>query len=81
MYFRTCTGSASVERPPEPQLDRCLHRREVIEIGRCNACGMRGQEFEVYACAIHGKCMIRRYRNDRPDLKVCVNCDGYQPDE
>jgi hypothetical protein len=57
----------------------CEHRGAVLEVGVCNACGMKGQPFDVFACDLHGQCMVRRYRNDRPDLKVCFNCDDYAP--
>jgi len=63
---------------PDPRFTMpCLHRGEALETGTCNACGMRGQPFAVYACAVHGKCMLRRFRNDRPDLKVCANCHDF----
>ena len=55
----------------------CVHRGTVLERGTCNSCGQRGQPFDVFACALHGKCMVRRFRNDRPDLKVCANCDDF----
>ncbi len=63
---------------PDPRFTTaCSHRGEVLERGTCNACGMKGLPFEVYACALHGRCMTRRYRNDRPDLSVCMNCDDF----
>jgi hypothetical protein len=55
----------------------CAHRGEVLERSTCTACGMRGQPFEVFACELHGRCMVRRYRNDRPELSVCANCHDF----
>jgi hypothetical protein len=56
----------------------CAHRGDVIDRGVCNVCGMKGQEFHILACALHGRCMVRRYRNDRPGLKVCVACIDFE---
>jgi hypothetical protein len=61
--------------------EACVHRGPTIADDTCNVCGFRGQPFEVYACALHGRCMVKRYRNDRPDLAVCLNCDDYVPRE
>jgi hypothetical protein len=58
----------------------CAHRGDVLERAVCNACGMKGQPFDVFACAIHGRCMVRRYRNDRAEIAVCVNCDEFVAD-
>lgn len=87
-YHRKC-GSPYRDLPdreateqPKPDLrftTPCVHRGEVLERGTCTACGFRGTPFEVFACEVHGKCMVRRYRNDRPDLRVCTNCDDFAP--
>jgi hypothetical protein len=67
------------EQRPDPRFTTpCAHRGEVLERSTCTACGMRGQPFDVFACELHGKCMVRRFRNDRPELKVCVNCDDFR---
>jgi hypothetical protein len=50
-----------------------------METGTCNLCGIRGQSFQAFACALHGRCTVRRTRNDRPDLAVCFNCDDFVP--
>jgi hypothetical protein len=85
-YIRTCGKAGSVARQtPEARLGlilvdgvACLHRGDIVETGTCNVCGMRGQPFDVFACELHGKCMVRRFRNDRPELKVCVLCDDFR---
>jgi hypothetical protein len=65
---------------PDPRFTTpCVHRGAVLERSVCNACGMKGQPFEVFACALHGACMAKRYRNDRPDLKVCTLCEEFSP--
>jgi len=81
-YVRPCGA------PPQPtvqigapQFYPCAHRGEVIERGVCNVCGMKGQPFEIHACDLHGRCMEKRYRNDRPGIKVCLQCEDYQSDE
>jgi hypothetical protein len=65
---------------PDPRFTTpCVQRGVVMEKATCNACGMKGQPFDVFACELHGKCMVRRYRNDRPELTVCFNCDDFLP--
>jgi hypothetical protein len=79
-YVRLCgTAPAASTAQWTPLLTPCVHRREVVEKGVCNVCGMKGQPFEIHACELHGRCMTKRYRNDRPSLKVCLLCDDYEP--
>jgi hypothetical protein len=66
-------------RDPYPAIDLCRHLGPSIERGTCNVCGLKGQPFDIHACAVHGRCTVRRYRTDRPDLKVCVRCGDYTP--
>jgi hypothetical protein len=77
--YRNLPDREAIEQPtPDPRFTSvCVHRGEVIERAVCNACGMRGQSFDVFGCAIHGQCMVRRYRNDRPELAVCVSCGDF----
>jgi hypothetical protein len=79
--YRDMPDRKRVEPPkPDPRITTaCAHRGAMLDRATCNACGMKGQPFEIYACALHGKCMVRRYRNDRPDLTVCFNCDDFVP--
>jgi hypothetical protein len=68
------------EQKPDPRYTMpCAHIGPAIAEGICNACGMKGQPFQIFACDLHVKCMVKRYRSDRPDLKVCFNCDDYVP--
>jgi hypothetical protein len=84
-YHRRCGPSAQPYTgpwPPKPDprfFTPCAHRGAALELGVCNVCGQHGQPFEIFACAIHEKCMERRSRNDRPDLTVCFNCDDFLP--
>jgi hypothetical protein len=77
--YRNLPDRTSIEQSaPDPRFTTpCAHRGEVLERATCTACGMKGLPFDVFACAIHGRCMVRRYRNDRPELAVCVNCDDF----
>jgi len=80
-YHRICERAQPIKIKPRlrsPFNSTCVHRGEVLERGLCNACGMKGQPFDILACELHGKCMGQRYRNDRPDLKVCVLCDDFK---
>jgi hypothetical protein len=66
--------------PPDPRFTTpCSRRGDVLERGVCNACGLQGKPFEVFACPLHGRCQTRRFRNDRPDLAVCLACDDFLP--
>jgi hypothetical protein len=58
-------------------MNPCIYLGDVLEMAVCNSCGMKGQPFEICACELHARCMTNRFRNDRPDLKVCINCDDY----
>jgi hypothetical protein len=81
-YIRGCgDASAGTNSLPIPPTNRCIHRGDVIETGVCNVCGMKGQPFEIRACELHGRCMERRYRNDRPGIQVCMQCKDYQSEE
>ncbi len=79
-YFRLCDHPrAPLDEMRSGFTTPCVHRGTVLEKATCNACGMKAQPFEVFACELHGKCMVRRYRNDRPDLTVCFNCGDFLP--
>jgi hypothetical protein len=94
-YIRRCGADPplsprSATDPVSPSLERalsvhrgepCIHRGAVLEADVCNVCGMKGQPFDVFACELHGKCMVRRFRNDRPELAVCMNCDDFKAKE
>jgi hypothetical protein len=78
-YIRTC-GARRAEWKPAVEPAPCVHKLEALDVGvPCNVCGMRGQQFTIYACELHGKCMVKRYRNDRPDLTVCDRCPDFAP--
>jgi hypothetical protein len=80
--YRNMADREAAETPdfaPDPRFTTaCAHRGEILERGVCNSCGHVGQPFDVFACELHGRCMVRRYRNDRPELKVCANCDDFR---
>jgi hypothetical protein len=84
-YHRLCDLGEPNRLLENPAIDRaasimrapCRHRGEVVEQGVCNVCGFKGQPYDVYACALHGRCMVRRYRNDRADVRVCMSCEDY----
>jgi hypothetical protein len=71
------TGTAAENEWRQRLTTPCVHRGAVIETGACNICGMKGTAFQAFACDLHGKCTVRRVRNDRPDLTVCLTCEAY----
>jgi hypothetical protein len=77
-YIRTCGARRSEWKPAVEPL-ACVHRLDVLETLGCNVCGFKGQSFTIYRCEIYQRCMTKRYRNDRPDLKVCDRCQDYDP--
>jgi len=78
-YVNLQDRDTSQDGKPDPRFSTaCVHRGEILERGVCTVCGMKGQPFDVFTCELHGKCMVRRYRNDRPDLRVCVSCDDFR---
>lgn len=53
----------------------CAHRGLYIDTGSCDLCGIRGQPFEILACAIHGRCSLNRQHSQ---VKSCAACDDYR---
>jgi hypothetical protein len=82
-YVRLCGAApaGASTSPWTPLMTPCVHRGDVVERDVCNVCGMKGQPFEIHTCELHGRCMQRRYRNDRPGITVCMQCEDYQADE
>ncbi len=56
---------------------KCVHRGEVIRVGKCDLCGFdKGHPFDVLACALHGECSLLRKHSK---VKGCAACEDYQP--
>jgi hypothetical protein len=56
---------------PVPASAACVHRGAVIETGACDLCGIRGQKFEIFSCAIHGRCSLTRRHSK---IRSCAAC-------
>lgn len=57
----------------------CIHRGEIIESKRpCKLCGAKGELYDLYACALHGKCSLGKRASD---LKMCHGCPDATPVE
>lgn len=65
----------SVPEPPPTDFS-CVHRGAMIEIGKCDVCSMKGQPFEILACAVHGRCSIGG-RNRK--VRSCLRCEDRIP--
>ena len=51
----------------------CPNRGELIDKKRkCDLCSLKGQDFQVYKCSVHGECSIQRKHSK---VKSCVACD------
>jgi hypothetical protein len=54
----------------------CPHRGQVVKRNQvCQACGNKGQLYDVYTCDLHGQCTLgnRRKAGD-PPMQACVSC-------
>lgn len=84
---RAATPSAAMQ-PRDPMdsenqylkiIQPCEHRGEVIETQvPCEACGQKGQLYNIYKCDIHGQCSLgqRRIAGDN-SVRACISCtDG-----
>ena len=70
---RECGPRASKPDEIIPDPIDCIHRGEQLrEIG-CQTCGGRSVMIPVYACEIHGECLLRRSKAGA-DLKCCLSC-------
>lgn len=49
----------------------CVYRGDVVRQGECDLCGIRGQPFDIYACAKFGECSVAR-RNTK--VRPCSTC-------
>lgn len=56
----------------------CVHRGEPMRIIDCEICGRRGQQEQVFACAIHGECTVRKaVRTTHGGMKNCLSCENF----
>jgi hypothetical protein len=67
------------ETEPDLPMWDCIYRgRAVLEEGKCNTCGMKGQPFNIYQCDVHGKCSLRQYRTNDKSIHICVTCEQFE---
>ena len=52
----------------------CIHRGEAIDEGTADRCGRKGEKFPIYACALHGECVIGAFCK-RQKWKSCLQCE------
>jgi hypothetical protein len=57
---------------PQPVLD-CPHRGPVIRQQEADLCGLRGQQFDVFHCGLHGECALGRFCQ-RQTVRSCAAC-------
>lgn len=59
----------------------CVHRGEVLGERECETCGQRGRPVPLYACALHGQCVLRVYSTVPSKMagdQVCSRCPDRQ---
>jgi hypothetical protein len=50
----------------------CVYRQEVVRVGECNKCGMKGNPFDVYGCALYKECSLG---SRHTKVKSCCTCE------
>lgn len=58
----------------------CVHRGEELREEKCELCSEKGTLRKVHACALHGKCAIRKWKSGSvAGVKFCNVCDDLKP--
>lgn len=70
LYSATCRQAASI-------YDTCAHRGEALRDVTCTICGRRGELMTVFACAVHGECVLRRWKAGSQGVAVCLGCEEH----
>ena len=69
------TGANAVLAPKPPaEAFPCIHRGEVIDEGTADRCGRKGEKFPIYACVLHGECVIGAFCV-RQKWRSCLTCE------
>jgi orotate phosphoribosyltransferase len=56
----------------------CIHRGEIIRQDESNLCGSRGDQINIFSCALHGECSIARYCQHQK-VQACNRCGDRKP--
>jgi hypothetical protein len=56
----------------------CQHRGEKIREGVGDLCGRRGEPFDVFACELHGECVLTRFCRRQTEV-CCLTCEDREP--
>lgn len=68
---QTLLGAPAPPAAMTPVVPECVHRGAKIRDDLCNLCGIKGQPFEVLACALHGECSTHRKHSQ---VRPCITC-------
>lgn len=52
----------------------CVHLGPKLRDGTCDLCSMKGQPFNVMACAVHKECSTTKKHSN---VQSCATCPGY----
>ncbi len=66
------SASASQASDPTAWQD-CQHRGDVVTTRKADLCGVPKEEFPVYACTLHGECVLTRFCKRQPE-RTCFTC-------
>lgn len=68
-YFETFQEDKVRRSGPAP----CIHRGAVTGEVTADLCGRKGERFPIYACALHGECVIGAFCR-RQKWRSCLTC-------
>lgn len=66
------SASASQANDPTAWQD-CQHRGDVVTTRKADLCGVPKGDYPVYACALHGECVLTRFCKRQPE-RTCFTC-------
>lgn len=52
----------------------CAYRGKFSRMSRCDLCGMKGQQFEIMSCQLHGECSATRRHSK---VRSCAACSDF----
>jgi len=74
------TGPRAREDELAKTIPPCAHRWTIVEHNKaCQVCGQKNEQFDVYACGIHGQCSLSRRAKAGEKLQACTSCPDFVP--
>jgi len=62
------------------KIPTCAHRGAIVEHNKsCQVCGQKNEQYDLYACGIHGTCSLSRRAKAGEKLQACTSCQDFVP--